>query len=132
MSFQGISRTEPPVCHGNNDYHCCWVDGQVCGHLVENDPRASDGRRWSCGLLLTLQDQFPNFDINKVWERVHRHPLYNEILAKFNAAGVASCGNFLGAYVRDELGNPIYIRGQCCFDGYFFDLDGNVIPEPGV
>ena len=36
------------ICTGNGVQHCCWVDGEVCPHLVENKV---PGRRWACGLL---------------------------------------------------------------------------------
>ena len=125
MTNQGIQRTGPPVCHGNGEEHCCWVNGEVCEHLRENDPRAADGRRWSCGLLLTLQATFPQLDLGRVWERLHRHPQYTRIKEAFEARGVAMCGNWLGGILPDGT-----IRGQCCFEGYTFDADGNVIAEP--
>lgn len=42
---------------GGPDGHCCYVNGAVCEYLVEN----VDGRRFACGLLLTLGS----------WEVVH-------------------------------------------------------------
>lgn len=131
MALQGIGRTEPPFCHGNGDDHCCYVDGQVCPHLSENDPRATDGRRWSCGLLLTVQEQFPRHDMTRLWERVRRHPLFEQIAQVWAARGVTFCGDFLGGIVRDEQGNPLHVVGQCCFEGYTFDLQGNVLSGPG-
>jgi hypothetical protein len=127
MPFQGISRTSPPFCHGNGAEHCCWVDGQVCQFLTENDSRAVDGRRWSCGLVLDFQDQFPQFDLRRLWERVHRHPLYEEIVQSvWDRVGVAPCGDFLGGTLPDGT-----IVGQCCFEGFVFDADGNVMSGPG-
>lgn len=130
MSLQGIMRIEPPVCHGNGgntdgNEHCCYVDGEVCPLLRIDDPRAADGRKYSCGLLLDLKEQLPNQSFANLWTRVHRHPLYAQIKAKFEASGTTLCGDFLGLTLPDGT-----IQGQCCFAGYTFDADGNVISGP--
>jgi hypothetical protein len=56
------------VCHGNNDFHCCWINGQVCLHLEE---RTVEGRRWACGLLRELG----------TWDAVYQDPRYQATTA---------------------------------------------------
>lgn len=46
------------LCNGNDEDHCCWIDGNVCPHLEEN---TVEGRRWACGLRRELGS----------WEAVH-------------------------------------------------------------
>lgn len=114
-----------PFCDGNNEVHCCWVNGVECGFLRENDPRATD-RRWACGLFLDLKDQFPNTSADKVWEKVHRHPLYESFVkAVWSQHGVDDCGSFKG--LRRPDGS---IQGQCCWKGWEWAADGTVIKQP--
>jgi len=47
-------------CNGNGKDHCCYIKGEACHNLVENDPRAPE-RRWACGLYL---------DVGKDWDKV--------------------------------------------------------------
>lgn len=101
-----------PVCHGNGDDHCCYVDGKVCEFLEEN---TVPGRRWACGLLRRLES----------WAAVHEHPDYQKIKEHFASLGVSACGDWLGEIREDGT-----IVGQCCFEGYIFDADGNVIEGP--
>lgn len=133
MSFQGISRQTPPVCTGqgrpSDGDHCCYVDGQVCPLYVSNDPRDTrPGAVHSCGLILDLQEQFPQLNLSRLWDRVLRHPLYAQIQEVWDRVGIVSCGAWTGAPDPD---NPDTIIGQCCFEGYTFDLEGNVLTGPG-
>lgn len=66
------------VCHGNQDEHCCWVNGERCPHLVEN----VGGRRWACGLMVELGS----------WELVHADSRYAPIQAEWDKVGIESCG----------------------------------------
>lgn len=113
-----------PVCRGNGDEHCCYVDGEVCRHLRIDDPRAGD-RKYACGLLLDLIEQSPDEEISKLWQEMYELPEYQDIRAHFEKVGVALCGDFVGSREPDGT-----YEGQCCFAGYRFDSEYNVIEEP--
>ena len=66
----------------SGEKHCCWVDGQPCQFLRENE----GGRRWACALMLELGD----------WESVHADPRYADIGAFFQSNGIADCGDYPG------------------------------------
>ncbi len=106
------------VCHGNGDDHCCYVNGEVCRFLVEN---ATPSRRWSCGLVVELQD----------WSLVHSDPRYLEFVRPhWIVAGTPDCGDWVGpgccygssvddptvveAHVQASLrqGTPVSVRRQ--------------------
>lgn len=52
-----------PICSGNNEDHCCYVNDGVCKYLLEN---VVEGRRWACGLRNELGS----------WDAVHQDPRY--------------------------------------------------------
>lgn len=116
-----------PICTGNNEEHCCWIDGVECEFLRENDPRTTDGRRWACGLFLDLKDAAPpNMSAEKIWERVTRHPHYEaNQMAFFQSKGIDPCATWKGGIRPDGS-----IIGQCCYKGWEWDADGNVTKQP--
>lgn len=64
--------------------HCCWVRGEPCQFLRENE----GGRRWACGLRLELGS----------WEAVHADSRYlAEIRPAWDEVGAPDdCGDFPG------------------------------------
>lgn len=72
------------VCHGNDDTHCCYVNGEVCPFLEEN---TVEGRRWACGLYRELGD----------WNLVHTDQRYLEtVQVHWIPTGTPDCGNWFG------------------------------------
>lgn len=112
-----------PFCSGNDQEHCCWIDGVECEFLVENDPRVT--RRWACGLFLQLLDQFPNKTPEWIWGKVQAHPGYARIGDYLQQKGQDHCGNWRGYKSPDGS-----VRGQCCYKGWEWDSNGNVVTQP--
>lgn len=89
-----------PNCHGNNLYHCCWINGRVCPYLEEG---TVEGRRWVCGLLRELGS----------WAAVYTDPRYQttdaaQYLAPFG------CGDW-PQNLPDVMANG---HGLCCFQAF--------------
>lgn len=82
------------TCHGNSpDSPCCWVDGELCVHLVLGPH--PDGRRAACGLFIELGS----------WDAVHADERYEHVHAAWITAGVPDCGDWVGpgcCYGREE------------------------------
>lgn len=79
------------ACHGNNENHCCYVNGEVCQFLGEN---IVSGRRWACSLYVELGD----------WDLVHQDPRYVTVVqSNWIANGTPDCGTWVGP--------------GCCFGG---------------
>lgn len=130
MTEQGAGRTSPPFCDGTggpDGDHCCYVKGEVCTFLTVDDPRDTrPNAKFSCGILLDIRENFSRLPVDKLWPKVHRHPLFQErVQSVWDRFGVVTCGDWVGVVNEDGT-----VTGQCCFDGFVFDLDGNVISGP--
>lgn len=85
------------VCTGNNESHCCYVNGEVCSFLGEN---IVPGRRWACSLFVELGD----------WDLVHQDPRYTEsVQVNWIKSGTPDCGKWIGP--------------GCCFSGVTSEED---------
>lgn len=69
------------VCAGNNDDHCCWVDGKVCPHLEGNTVK---DRRWACGLLVMCGS----------WEAVYETAAWRRHVKPFCDRTGVRCGDW--------------------------------------
>lgn len=124
-----------PACTGQGDangYHCCNMgmnpDGtqKVCEFLVVDDPRAPD-RHYACGIFLEIKDRFPNRDALWIWNRVLTDARYGErVKAYLDLKGIELCPTWRGEYRPDGT-----CVGQCCYRGWEWDANGNVIKQPG-
>jgi hypothetical protein len=103
------------------------VNGEPCPLLVVDDPRdIRPNARFSCGLVLDLRAQFPQFDLGRLWDRAHRHPLYEQTVSVvWGQVGMPPCGDWMGPVDPDGT-----IVGQCCFRGFTFAADGTVLSGP--
>ena len=54
-------------CSGNEEDHCCYLQGEVCQFLEEN---TVPGRRWACGLLKSYE----------TWEAVYETTYYKTLV----------------------------------------------------
>ena len=89
------------ICHGNNDSHCCWINGVECPYLEEN---TVEGRRWACGLLRELGS----------WEKVYRSTRYRRTDAGkwFKKAYPGfGCGDW-PQNITEAIESP---GGKCCW-----------------
>lgn len=84
------------TCHGNNEEHCCYVNGVPCSFLEEN---TIEGRRWACGLYRQHGD----------WDLVHQDQRYLENVRPFwIECGTPDCGKWFGP--------------GCCFETTIDDI----------
>ena len=70
-----------PLCSGNSDDHCCYLNGSVCKHLEEN---TVPGRHWVCGLRRKLGG----------WDLVHSSQEYQRDVQPFWDKFGGSCGTY--------------------------------------
>lgn len=71
------------TCHGNADFHCCWIGGVVCPFLEEG---TVPGRRWACGIYRRAGS----------WDTVYRSLAYRRnVKPMLSAAGLDfDCGDW--------------------------------------
>jgi hypothetical protein len=70
------------VCSGNEDDHCCYLDGNVCVYLEENTVQ---GRRWACGIRKKYSS----------WEETYKDSEYIQfILPILSKIGISNCGDW--------------------------------------
>ena len=83
-------------CHGNNDDHCCWVNGEWCQHLEE---WTVPGRRWACALYREHQD----------WDLVHADPRYLASPVK------AWLDEHFPGFDCGDWPDKVNVTGRCCY-----------------
>jgi hypothetical protein len=68
---------------GTGEGHCCWIEGQVCSFLREDD----GVRRWVCTLRESLGS----------WQAVHADPRYiASVHPTLMSVGTVDCGDWPG------------------------------------
>lgn len=95
-------------CNGNGD--CCYVNGEVCQHRVEN----VGGRRFACGIVVRLLAERPELanDKTALGDAWDNDPAY-----------VATTGAVWRQLEIDQRREPLSyqcstwgpLEGQCCF-----------------
>jgi len=119
-----MANQKDSYCDGFGDSegkHCCWLDGVECPFLV-TDPAITDpsqGRRYSCGLLLD----------RKTWAKVYQDQRYiDTVKPVWLAKGVPDCGDWPGDYTivrNDTIAKVRTVCSGCC---YTRDLKGVITP----
>jgi len=89
------------ICNGNNDYHCCWIAGQVCPHLEEGTVA---GRRWACGL----------YREHGSWEKVYASAEYRATAAAASFK-VHHPGYGCGDWPQNIPEAIESVSGKCCW-----------------